>query len=471
MILKLTDKIKAYRTRSEESGSAIIFALILLIVTFSLVSTVTAFGLANLQKTLFVQSYTNNGLAAETAISDALMVANSQGGTKLLSDFKHKNGEGPSVSPVVKGEVSSAYSSGNGGQKWVWYTERVSDSSAVAQYYIHAWGFQNTPSDPYARHFRVKVASYANMKAAKKPDSTQITYYPDPDAVSQWGLLGSSAFTVNPGANLKSYISDIDTDATKDTRQGQIGSNGVVNMSSDPNNAKFFFGDANAGNSSRRINLLNWSAADELNPLTNRCAGCSNAEKQYYDVVTKNYRTDLTTIATTVETACPLQTYPVWKSSENNGVLVGDCYNSLIFDQDTTTPSSATEDTPAVVYIKGDVTVNAGVKVNYGKSPLALRIYSQGGQDAKFNQGTIDTPTRVSAYIAGSVLRCTDGTDSTSVQQGMKLYFYGSLACDTINIGGGTQIWWDELSANLSGSGESVRRLWYTVEYEELYKG
>jgi hypothetical protein len=109
------------------------------------------------------------------------------------------------------------------------------------------------------------------------------------------------------------------------------------------------------------------------------------------------------------------------------------------------------------------------LRVNYGKTPLALRIYSQGGQDAKFIQGTIDNPTRLSAYIAGSVLRCTDGTDATSVQQGMKLYLYGSLACDTITVGGGTQVWWDELSANLSGSGESVRRLWYTVEYEELY--
>jgi hypothetical protein len=350
MILKITDKIKAYRPRGEESGSAIIFALILLIVTFSLVSTVTAFGLANLQKTLFVQSYTNNGLAAETAISDALMVANSQGGTKLLNDLQ---ADGPTSSNVVKGEVSSAYSSGNGGQKWVWYTERVSEGSAVAEYYIHAWGFQQKSSDPYSRHFRVKVSSYANMKAAKKADSTQITYYPAPDAVSQWGLLGSSAFTVNPGANLKSYISDKDSNATKDTRQGQIASNGIVNMSSDPNNAKFFFGDANAGNSSRRINLLNWSAADELNPLTNRCAGCSNAEKQYYDIVTKNYRTDLTTIATTVQNACPLQTYPVWKSSENNGVLQGGCYNSLIFDQDTATPTSATDVSPAVAYIKG----------------------------------------------------------------------------------------------------------------------
>lgn len=468
MILKIADKIKAYRTRDEESGSAIIFALILLIVTFSLVSTVTAFGLANLQKTLFVQSYTNNGLAAETAISDALMVANSQGGTDKLRELLTEN---PNNIPAnaVKGIVSSAYSSGNGGQKWLWYTERVNTGSAVDQYYIHAWGFQQTEKDPYARHFRVKVASYANMKAAKKPDSTQITYYPDPDAVSQWGLLGSSAFTVNPGANLKSYISDKDTNANKDTRQGQIGSNGIVNMSSDENNAKFFFGAANVGDSTRRINLLNWSAADELNPLSSRCVGCSNAEKQYYSIVTKNYRTDLTTIATTVEKACPLQTYPVWKASENDGVLVGGCYNSLIFDQDTTTPTSATEDTPAIVYIKGDITVNPSVKVNYGKTPLALRIYSQGGQDAKFNQGTIDKPTRVSAYIAGSVLRCTDGTDATSTQQGMTLYLYGSLACDTINVGGGTQIWWDELSANLSGNGDDVRRLWYTVEYEELY--
>lgn len=460
MFNKINEKLKAYQTRREESGSAIIFALILLIVTFSLVSTVTAFGLVNLQKALFVQAYTNNGLAAETAVSNALLVANSPEGTALLKSLSKV--DGPTANNVIKGTVPEEYSSGNGGQKWVWYTERVNTSSAVDQYYIHAWGFQNTPTDPYARHLRVRVESVANMTASYTAATNQITYYPAADAVSQWGILGSSSFHANPGANLQSYVSDKTTDPDGASSginkgQGKIASNGVIFMGSSD-----FFG-ANS-RTDGRINLLNFSASDTV---LSRCTGdCSESA---YTINKPTYRTDLTSIATAVEKACPLQTYAVWKASEQGGVLDAGCYNSLIFDADTVVPTSATEDSPAMVYIKGDVKVSAGVKVNYKKSPLALRIYSQGGSLAEFTQGTVSNPTRVSAYLAGSVLKCTDLTDSNSVPQGMTLYFYGSMACDSVNVGGGTQIWWDELSADLAGDTSNVRRLWYTTSYEEIY--
>lgn len=456
MFTKLWETLRKYKTRSEESGSAIIFALVLMIVTFGLVNVVTAFGLNNLNKALFVQSYTNNGLAAETAINNALLVANSPNSVSVLNAARATS---PTAPNAIKGTISATNTEGIGALKWSWYTERVPGANPLKEYYVHAYGYIDTPNDPYARHFRIKMKSMANVTAIYDTGLNQITYKPQTNAVSQWGIMGSSSVALYNGVNIDSYISDEVTNPTSNsTERAEIASNG-----------NFAIKGTNAVNI---LNMLNYSETT----ANNRCNISLYPACTSYNPNPISYRTDLTAIDETVRAQCPAQTYPVWRASENGGILRPNpatpgkyCYNSLIFDQNTTLETSVTTTNPAKVYIKGDITVLPNIQVNMNKSPLTLRIYSEGGKLADFRQGNVTVPTRISAYIAGSVLKCTDNTLLSSIPQGMKLYIYGSLACDVISMGGGTQIWWDELSVDLAGTGADVRRLWSADSYEEIY--
>jgi len=440
MFVKFNDILERERSKSEESGSALIFAILLTLVVMSLATIVTALGLVNIQKTVFTARYTYYALAAETAVSQALLVSNSTNGTQQLLNHQGQ-------ANAVTGNLQNSYDQLQG-IKWQWYTQRVSGSSATSKYYIIATGYSTSPTEAAARTIRVTITSVANMRATYTT-TNGIVYYPRPNAVSQWGIIGSSQIFLNTGAKVSSYISDTNFNPTVTTNQAQIASNGKVNIV------------ANTG--VNKVNLLNYSSA-----APNRCVGtaCSTYNQQQI-----SYSTNLQEMASAVATACPLQTYPVWIASENSGLLAPGCYNSLIFDVDTSIASTYSGTNPANVYIKGDMIVNAGVTVNNAKSPQALRIYSQGGTNAKFNQGVSSSdPTKFYGVVAGSALTCTDGTvPATSVGGTATLYIYGSLACDVVNIGGKTQVWWDELSTELSGNTTNVRRLWYTEAYEELY--
>ncbi len=438
-MLKMNEILKRHRN-GEQQGSAMIFALVLIIVVMALVTVVTALGLNNLQNTLFAGRYAYYSIAADAGINQALLVANSTNGSQALQDHQ-------GVSNAVTGNLDPAY---NGVQniKWRWYTQRISNSLVTSAYYIIATGYSTSPTEQAARTIRVTLNSVTDMTATYST-SGGIIYYPGSDAVSQWGILGSSSLTLNTGVNIKSYISDEILNPTSSTGQAQVASNGNITV-----------GTSGAAD---MLNLLNYSSF-----TPNRCLGGSCAT---YPQTKIAYATNLDQLAISVSNACPQQNYPVWIASANGGVLSPGCYNSLVFDTNTTIAPGYSSTNPDVVYIKGDVTVNPGVKVNDGTSPEALRIYSQGGTKAEFQQGTDPNyPTKFSGIVAGSVLTCTDDTTSSSVATGTpNLYIYGSLACDQVNLGGGTQVWWDELSSNIAGNTQNVRRLWYTVKYEELY--
>lgn len=440
MLLKISDALKAHR--SNEKGSALIFAVLLTVVVMAIATTVTALGLINLQKTVFTARYTYYALAADTAVSHALLAANSPDGTNIL-----RSSQG--FSNAKYGSLDEAYN-GNQEIKWLWYTERISTSSATTKYYVIATGYSISPDEAGARTLRVTLTSVANMNAIYTP-SSGIVYYPKANAVSQWGMMGSSSVNLNTGVTIRSYISDQGYNPTVSTTQSQIASNGTITVN-------------NAENAVNKLNFLNYSPA-----APNRCTGTTCNTYAQQNIA---YSTNLQQLATAVAEACPLQTYPVWKASENGGTLAPGCYNSVLFDTDTHISAAYTESNPALVYIKGDIIVEPGVTVNEARSPMALRIYSQGGSDAIFKQGSTSDPTKFYGFVAGSVLNCTDQTTAaTSVGTSVpSLVFYGSMACDTINLGGGTLVWWDELSTEFAADTSNVRRLWYTEAYEELYQ-
>lgn len=436
------------RETKQENGSSMIFALVLMIIAVSIVITVSAFALSNLQKTVFVQTYTNNGLAAETALSNAIMTANSPNGNTMLEAALSND---PLSANTVKGVVDSVYSSGTGTQKWVWYTTKISETFGVNKYYVHAIGYTNTPNDAYARHYRAVIESISDSEATFNSAENVIVYTPNSDAIAQWGMFGYSSATLSGNVKIKSYLSDETlTPLGNGTGFGYVSSNGTITVGKGSDISIDY------------MNLLNWK-----NSNPDRCQTaeeCDNIEK-----IELEYATALTKITTTVQTECPLTTYTDWVASQNNGVLEPGCYSSLLFDQNTTIPGIYNAVSPAKVYVKGDITVNANITVNNDKSPLGLQIFSETGTNAVFNKGTSSTPTKFYGYLTGASLNCTDNTNNQDSLANPVLQIYGVLACNSLNFGGGTELWWDELTLTANGTDNEYRRIWYISKYEELY--
>ena len=440
------------KARDNESGSALIFAIILTIVTMSIVSMVVALGLTNIQKTMAVTSLTYFEMSAQSAISNALTVANSANGTQLLRQRQggavDSNGN---VTNQVTGVLPAAYS--DQGLKWRWYSKRIPGSSATSKYYIFATGYRATPNDAQARTLRVTISSIANAKGFYSTGTKNITYTPGIDAIAQWGIMGTTGVVLNNGAKVYSYVSDRTLNPTSSTLQGSIASNGNISL----------------GGTAVSVDILNILSYNAANPT--RCVGnaeaCADTQQNKH-----TYGTTAEEVTKKVKAQCPnpAYTYPVFRSSARGFVLTPGCYNTLVFDGNTTISGAYNENNPANVYVKGNIEISSGVDINNGRDPLGLRIFSEGGTKATFAQGsTAANPTKFYGVMISSTLVCTDGTNSaSSASTSNLLYFYGGLVCDKLNFGPGTNLWWDELSGELTQN-NNVNRIWYTEVVEEVY--
>jgi hypothetical protein len=434
-----------FKRKTNEEGSALIFSIIITIISLSIVSLVVAFAVANLQKTLFVQKYINNTAAAETAISHALAAANSPDGDNILFNAIAEN---PDELNTVKGTIAAAYSSTKQEtQKWLWYTERATANT----YYIYAVGYVDTPTEKHSRHIRATLTAALDMEGTYDINTDTITYTPQGQAVTQWGMLGSSSVELSGNVKIQSYNSDFTTTPNSSTGTGNVASNGNI-IINDGTNILI-----------DKLVLLNY---DSLNP--NRCSPVEECDTITQQQIT--FQTSLTALNTAVDNMCPLETYPTWVASSNAGLLEPGCYDSLTFDADTNISALYTTLNPAKIYVKNNITVNNGVKVNNNNTPYSLQIFSKGSTATFIPTTTTVMPTTFYGIIAGANLTCTDGVNSNFVEPSPLVKIYGALACNSLTFGAGTELWWDEMSLNISSDSETVRKLWYITSFEEVSK-
>jgi hypothetical protein len=436
-IMSNAHKMRSLKKNSE-SGSAMIFAIVLTIVTMSIVSLVVAVAMTSLQKTADVTRLTYYEMGAQSAMANALSVANSPNGTALLAAATPSN--------PVTGKLSAAYS--DQGIKWSWSATRVN----AAKYYINAIGYRESSDEKLARTLRVTITPLTNVTGAYSTGTGKISYTARGDSTSQWGVMGSSSVTLNDGVKFKSYLSSNTLNPSVSTNQSKVASNGNISL----------------GGTSLEVdslNILNYSSGSSAR-CTTTAAKCAATTQ-----VNTTYGTTLTDIGKKVRAECPAvaQTYPVWIASENSGVIAPGCYNTVVFDVDTKVNAFYTDTNPAKIYVKGNVIVGSGVNVNTGKDPLAFRLYSEGGSSVTLNQGTATNPTRFYGVVFTSTAKCTDATTSSNPLTNTNLlYIYGNLVCDDVNLGAGTNVWWDELAGEITEDGY-VTRIWFATSVEEIY--
>lgn len=431
-MLKFINRFKLAKRASEE-GSAMIFALIVMIIALATTSLVAAFAYTNITVNQGVTAGTTFGLAADTAVNNALQLANSPNGNTLLANHIGKDN-------AVTGQLASGASPYT--VKWSWYSERVAGTGQRIYYYIYASAYTKTASDLGAKNYRVLLSSKSVSSAAIV--NGKIVYQASDQAVHQWGITGLNGITLAANAKIYSYDSFQTPTPSGTSSNAEVASNKLLTIG--------------GGNAIKKFNEFSSDGT------TNRCTGSTDCANINIENIA--YALSLSSVTSKVNTVCPnaASTYPSWKASTSGGVLTtsasNQCFNTMTFDANTTIPASSSATSPTQAFIKGNIIVNAGVTVNSGNAPASLQLYSQAGTSASFASGTTTAPTRFYGLVAGESLTCAS-TGTTG-----NVYIYGGLACSTINLVAGTTLYDDDAAKLIKSTADRV--LWSVSKYETL---
>lgn len=456
---------KLRKIRNEESGAAMITALLFVVVMLFLIASISVTAISGLQKAKESQESTNLSIVVDSAVSNAISVANnpapiSASATKDISDY-----EGLENAVYGVSNSSNDITSQEGKYNWLWYVEGIQDAVVGESYDIIAIAYKDQPSDVNSKRVRVRLQALP-VVSAQYDSVGKVRYAPIAMGNFSFGLLGANGMTINDGATVKSYNSALVSNpvAANDTRIGTVSSN--KNIAINGTNV----------NSVSRATLLDGSSTDVPYERCTTAANCAGKINSFA------YGVDIISISNMVVQKCPLAAnqYPDWKASlaQYNGVIdpstQGSCFNNVIFDKDSEVANGYGSGKPAEMYIAGNVTVNAGINVNQNplrKGPLTLRIYSAAGSTAKFNSGTIADPTVFSGMVAGHNFACSDS--GALPADGKALIFKGALACNTVSLGAGTQAWWDQQTVQVLGVGKdrSIKTIWSPTTYDAQYNG
>jgi hypothetical protein len=442
--------------RRNEEGAAMITALLFVIVMLFLLASISVTAISGLDKAKTAQAGTNLTSVVDTAINNAVSTANYPAPGKDISDFE-------GLSKAVYGVADfSTDNSSSTKYKWLWYVEGVSDAVLGESYDIVAKAYRNDYTDADAKTVRVRLQALP-VDRAQYLSTGVVSYSPIAMGSFAYGFMGLNGFTMNDGATVKSYNSALNLNPVpaNDTRIGTVSSNKLVAVNT------------TATDSVSRIVLLSGSSS----PIpVDRCTTTANCAGKLESFA---YAISVDSISRMVLAKCPLgaSSYPDWKASLNGGVfnpdVQGNCFNNVIFDTNTEVSGAYSSGKAAEMYIAGNVTVNAGVEVNESDlrgGPLALRIYSAAGTFAKFNSGTAADPTKFSGMVAGQNYACSDSNALPADNK--SLILRGSLACDTITLGAGTQAWWDQQTVQVLGAGNdrNIQTVWTPTSYDAEYK-
>lgn len=427
------------RMRANEEGNGLIFALLVLFVCISIAAIVAALALTNSVSSKNLNGSLAYQAATDTALAQALQVANApapNGGYDVLYSHQGAANAVTGTAPVA----SSTYPI-----KWRWYSLRVaSEGGSANSWYIYADAYKSSPSEINARHVRELLDPLTSKNAIVGGTATgpNVTYQADFGSAFQYGLAGVNGVIIN-NAQIYSYDSTSSLTPASSTGSATVATNQVLAL-----------GDNTSVNIFYKFNGATCTPAANCPPNK----GITTVSSLF------NYNLGGVTAATAA--ACPqdASAYPSWSASSNasgaNPLRDGQCYNTVIFDANYAQPLNRTR-----VYVKGNLTVNAGVQVNYQGSPEKLQIYSQAGSAAVFNNGTAGAPTYFNGVVAGAGLACKD-TATTSASPST-LTIYGTLSCSTVSFGPSSTLWIDAAASN-STPNLNVSTI-YQPTYYEVY--
>lgn len=438
MLNKLINQRKEIlENRGEEKGAAIIVAILILMILLlvAVVVSTTSFSAATSARELNSRAVYKN--AAEAAISNALLTANNSSAANALELRR-------GLSNAFYGTMTADTSTRGGEIRWRWYTEQVVFPGQRIGYYIYATGYSsvegvNSGVTLRAQFAPVAVASGTIVNGVARYSLAANSPY-------QWGLTGINSVSTQSGAKIYSYDSFYGAAASGTRTTGTIASTN------------------NSMNIADNNGLIQKSFTNPSNVCSG--SGCASSGTTY-----REFNLDPSLAGALVPANCPAGPYPVWRASDNGGVLNlpnNSCVNQLIFDVNTIVPANFTISNPLKIYSTAGVTVFRGVTLNNTRSPATLQVFSQLGNLSVGDPANTFTATNTYAglYFVTSRLNAGNLEGGSCSIFGSSTVF-GALNCYNVTLQANSTFYLDLASLNLNVNAQS-RNIWIQQFVEEI---
>lgn len=425
------------------SGYALILSIILLTVLAAVVALMSVSALSSLQSVTTARDATYFDMATETAVADAVRVANNPGTGESFASHVGKTN-------AVFGDVDD-----EGQYKYRWYLLPVAGAYSGLSYDLHITGYRgDNPDDANtSRHVTVRMVSFPTTGARWIGET--VFYRPTPVSVYSWGVFGSGSVTLSGNTQVSSF----DSASGVTGKSGDVvGTNGVLTTST--------------GTTLSRILMMNSYPG---NSAIERCVGGSCDPTIINDA---RYGMDLSVVDEWIESACPIGSGPY--PSVNGSTITIDAKNPNCFDDVSLRgnvninyvngqPSTGR---PAQIFIRGNLQMDTKTTFNNGgntsiSGAMILHTYVSGDQVSigASGAGGAGSTTDVRLLLATSnTTHCAIGSPSNSTQ------FWGAAVCGTLDTNGNVHVQWDEQTNAIAGDEDMLsQRIWSVDGYMNPY--
>lgn len=425
------------QNRNQESGAAIIVAILILMVLLLVVVIVSTTGFTAATSARDLNSREIYKNAAEAALANALLTANNSTDPDALELRRGLNN-------AFYGTMTNDTSTRGGEIRWRWYTEQVVLPGQRIGYYIYATGYSTDQGVAGGVTLRgqftpVNVASGTIVNGVAQ-------YKLSPTSPYQWGLTGVNSISTQAGAKIYS----------SDSYYGAVASGtGTTGTIASTNNSMTLTDDTG---------LIQKSFSNPANV-------CSGGGCEFSGTTYREFNLDPSLSGALVEENCPAGPYPVWRASDNGGVLnlqTDSCVNQLIFDVNTIVPANFTINNPLKIYSDAGVIVFKGVTVNSTRSPATLQVFSQLGNLSVGDPANtfVNSDTYAGIYFVTS--RINDGDlEGGSCSVFPDSTVFGALNCYNVTLQTDSIFYLDLASLSLNVDATS-RNIWIQQFVEEI---
>lgn len=423
-------------------------AIVMIMLVTALVGVTTVTVLAGHTKTRAARAYAVAQQAADAAVNDALLTANTQTLTTptggLNPTYACANGGGKtSPAPVM-------------GVEWSWCA-----TPSTVRHAGEAYDIQVTTATG-GRTIRSFVATLTGTAVATGADwhEGRVRYAASWQSGFTSGFFADKEVILRGRSAVTSY--DSRTGATH-TSNARVGTNGTISIDPATRSAttarvadEFVFWDTDTAPARDRCISPPADGSEHLPTACQVARITSHAPR--YQVTDDGSLTPNQFITEACKTV-----QPTWVASAGQPLTNGACYAGLVFDQDTTVDPDTRRTS---VYVTGPIVVEPAVVVNTSRAvdptpdAATLVIYSTGRSVTIEGAGGA-IPTRVAWALWAPYADCGGTVGPVDI--------YGTMLCSRITTQGGWTLHFDDKIKSSEGPADpSAQRIWAVTSYREV---
>ena len=432
-----------------------LLALFAIMILTSLVSVVLMASISQQAKTRKATDFTFAGQAADTAVNDALMLANLNGTFGTVDAVDYYNG---TTLPRTRKGVSEDF-------MWSWYSTQ--SAAATSTWEITATGCRNagTATSPVCTASKTRkikaILSGAVVQSADN-SSGEAGYVLTPKRGFNRALFADQDLIMQGSSTVTAYNS---ATGAQVPGSGHVATNGLAD----------FGGPLVKVDGIYMLNTQTHSSGDRCNDYdaTNGQCKPTSTPRLIHDIGPKLKISDTlsptppqfitTQVNTCITAGGPLTAWVASKATPKGKLGPGtQCYSSMNFDESTTVTGAVGN--PTVVYVTGPITIGAGFKINMNDLTMPkasqLQIFSS-GPVVSLGGGALETSRTEVAWALWAPYALCAPSKSTGF-----VTVYGAMVCQKIFTQGAFVARWDEALREL-GKDNTEKTVWDISVYED----